>query len=130
MNCPACGNTLQEITVSDVAVDVCNGGCGGIWFDNYELAKFDEPHESAPELLDMERDDSITVDHTERLNCPKCSDVVMMRHFSSVKKEVEVDECPACGGFWLDAGELGSIRSLFDTEEEGRPRVFLRSLRS
>ncbi len=118
MNCPACGKTLQEITVSDVAVDVCNGGCGGIWFDNYELAKFDEPHESAGELLDIERDDSITVDHTKRLNCPKCSDVVMMRHFSSVKKEVEVDECPACGGFWLDAGELGSIRSLFDTEEE------------
>jgi len=43
---------------------------------------------------------------------------VMMRHFFSVKKEVEVDECPGCGGFWLDAGELGKIRSLFDTQEE------------
>ncbi len=118
MNCPACGNVLKEITVSDVAVDVCDGGCGGIWFDNYELDKFDEPHEAAGELLDIEQDDSITVDHTKRLNCPKCSDVVMMRHFSSVKKEVEIDECSACGGFWLDVGELGSIRGLYDTEEE------------
>jgi Zn-finger nucleic acid-binding protein len=41
-----------------------------------------------------------------------------MRHFFSVKKEVEVDECPGCGGFWLDAGELVKIRSLFKTEEE------------
>jgi Zn-finger nucleic acid-binding protein len=110
---------LQEITVSDVAVDVCKGGCGGIWFDNFEFKKFDEPHEAAGEqLLDIERDSNVIVDHTQRLNCPKCDDVVMMRHFSSVKKEVEVDECPGCGGFWLDAGELGKIRGQFETEEE------------
>ncbi len=119
MNCPACDNGLQEITVGDVVVDVCQGGCGGIWFDNFELSKFDEPHESAgEELLEIERDDSITVDHAKRLKCPKCDNIVMMRHFFSVKKDVEVDECPGCGGFWLDAGELGKIRSLFNTEEE------------
>ena len=40
MNCPACGNVLKEMTVSDISVDVCQGGCGGIWFDNFELKKF------------------------------------------------------------------------------------------
>jgi hypothetical protein len=119
MKCPACENILQEMTVGGVAVDVCKGGCGGIWFDNFELKKFDEPHESAGEaLLDIERDESLIVDHTKRLKCPKCDDIVMMRHFFSVKKGVEVDECPGCGGFWLDAGELRKIRSLFKTEEE------------
>jgi len=119
MKCPACSNQLQEMTVADVAVDVCKGRCGGIWFDNLELKKFDEPHESDGEvLLDIEQDPSIVVDRTKRLKCPKCDDVVMMRHFFSVKKEVEVDECPGCGGFWLDAGELRKIRSLFNTEEE------------
>jgi Zn-finger nucleic acid-binding protein len=44
----------------------------------------------------------------------------MMRHFFSVKREVEVDECAACAGIWLDAGELKRIRSLFNTEEERR----------
>jgi Zn-finger nucleic acid-binding protein len=44
--------------------------------------------------------------------------MVMMRHFFSVKKEIEVDECPNCGGFWLDAGELENIRNLFSSEEE------------
>ena len=68
--------------------------------------------------MDVEQDASIVVDHTKRLKCPKCDDIVMMRHFFSVKKEVEVDECPGCGGFWLDAGELRKIRSLFNTEEE------------
>ena len=121
MKCPACENILQEMTVGDVAVDVCKGGCGGVWFDNFEIKKFDEPHESAGEaLLDIERDESLIVDHTKRLKCPKCDDVVMMRHFFSVKKSVEVDECAGCAGFWFDAGELRKIRGLFKTEEERR----------
>ncbi|MBW7989579.1 MAG: hypothetical protein FVQ84_06125 [Planctomycetes bacterium] len=119
MNCSACGNVLQEKTVGDVVVDICQGGCGGIWFDNIELQKFDEPHESVGEaLLDIERDESIVIDHTKRLKCPSCEHILMMRHFFSVKKEVEVDECPGCGGFWLGDGELSKIRSLFNTEEE------------
>ncbi len=119
MECPVCGKQLQQMTAGDITVDVCKGGCGGIWFDNFELKKFDEPHESAGEqLLETERDESVTIDRTKQLKCPKCNNVVMMRHFFSVKKRVEVDECPGCGGFWLDAGELGKIRSLFKTEEE------------
>jgi len=107
------------MTVADVTVDVCKGGCGGIWFDNFELKKFDEPHEADGEtLLDIERDESVIIDHTKKLECPKCNDIVMMRHFFSVKKKVEIDECPGCGGFWLDAGELRTLRSLFNTEAE------------
>ncbi|MHC4573106.1 MAG: TFIIB-type zinc ribbon-containing protein [Planctomycetota bacterium] len=68
--------------------------------------------------MDIERDESIVVDHTKRLNCPKCDGVVMMRHFFSVKNGVEVDECPNCAGFWLDASELRQIRGLFSSEQE------------
>ena len=119
MNCPACSNQLQQMAVGDVTVDVCKRGCGGIWFDNFEIKKFDEPHEAAgEELLDIERNENIAVDHSKRLNCPKCSDVVMMRHYFSVKRDVDVDECANCGGFWLDAGELRKIRSLFNSEQE------------
>ena len=31
---------------------------------------------------------------------------------------MEVDECPACGGFWLDQGELGTSRTQYASEEE------------
>jgi uncharacterized protein len=119
MMCPACGRELSRVTVEGIALDVCRGGCGGIWFDRYELMKVDESRESAGEkLLDIERDSAVVVDHEKRLRCPKDPGVVMMRHFSSVKKQVRVDECPSCGGFWLDAGELAAIRSEFETEEE------------
>ena len=119
MKCPACSNQLQQIEADGITVDVCKGGCGGLWFDNFEIKKFDEPHESAGQaLLDIQRDQKITVDHTKRVKCPKCEDMIMMRHFFSVKRQVQVDECPGCGGFWLDAGELGKVRSLFNTEAE------------
>jgi Zn-finger nucleic acid-binding protein len=119
MNCPACSNPLHQMTVSDIQVDVCRGGCGGIWFDNFELKKFDEPHESAGQaLLNIKRNPKLNIDHTKRLKCPKCDNIVMMRHFFSVKKQVVVDQCPGCGGYWLDAGELTQIRGLYDTEAE------------
>jgi Zn-finger nucleic acid-binding protein len=119
MRCQACGNVLSPMTVGEITVDVCAGGCGGIWFDRYELMKVDESHESAgEELLHIERASDISVDHSKQLSCPKCPDVVMMRYFFCVKRQVTVDECPNCGGYWLDVGELATIRSEFETEEE------------
>ena len=119
MKCPACSNQLEPMTVEDLTVDVCRSGCGGIWFDNFELKRVDEKHESAGEaLVRMERNPSVVVDHSQKRLCPKCDNQIMMRHFMSAKREVEVDECPACAGFWLDAGELGQVRNQFETEAE------------
>ena len=36
----------------------------------------------------------------------------------SVKNRVTVDECAACGGVWLDPGELRAVRDAFSSEEE------------
>lgn len=119
MNCPACSRPLTEKTVSDLTVDVCEGGCGGIWFDWLELKKVDEPREHLGEpLLNTARAPVLRVDHERRRNCPRCEGVVLQRHFFSAKREVEVDECPKCAGYWLDVGELARIRSEFPTEEK------------
>lgn len=118
MNCPACNRVLEKMKVSDLEVDVCRGGCGGIWFDNFELQKVDEQHETAGEtLLNIERDPMVRVDYSDRRNCPKCKDMIMMRHFGSVHRRVEMDECPACGGVWLDCGELAEFRAQYATNE-------------
>lgn len=119
MICPACGNDLTAMDVAGVQLDVCQGGCGGAWFDKHELLKMDEPDESAGDLLmGVERDETITVDHTGKRPCPRCKGVTMMRHFYSLKHEVEVDECASCGGMWLDQGELAMIRSQYSSFEE------------
>jgi len=121
VKCPACHNEMTEVLVQDIAVDVCKGGCGGVWFDWMELMKVDEPQESAgEELLLTDCDPNINVDREQRRHCPRCQDMVMMRHYASVKRSIEVDECSQCGGFFLDCGELNGLRDQFDNEEERR----------
>jgi Zn-finger nucleic acid-binding protein len=119
VTCPSCGRSLTGQTAGGLTVDVCSGGCGGIWFDQAELRKVDEPSESAGEaLLGVPRDPSVVIDLEARRICPKCSDrPVLMRHFTSVKRLVTIDECPECAGVWLDAGELRSIRAEFPSAE-------------
>jgi uncharacterized protein len=111
MKCPACDRPLIGISIGSLEVDVCRGGCGGIWFDGYELQQVDEPEEVAGEtLLHIPHDPSLVLDTSRKRECPQCQQVKLKRRLFSPEIKVEVDECPGCGGFWLDAGELEQIR--------------------
>ena len=46
---------------------------------------------------------------TEPRWCPRCPDLVLERKWFSETKQVEIDQCPKCGGIWLDAGEFTRI---------------------
>lgn len=119
MNCPACGKILSQLEHRGIVLDVCREGCAGIWFDNFELKKFDEPSETlSDELATLTPKQLIDPGDSKKRNCPKCSSVIMMRHLFSPQDKVAIDECPACAGIWLDAGELIAIRSRFSSEEE------------
>jgi len=119
MKCPACGKYLRIKKVDNLIVDICKGGCGGIWLDRTEYKKVDEQKESAgEELLNIEIDPDVKVNTNLKRMCPRCETIVMNRRFSSVKHEVEIDKCLYCGGYWLDGGELGRIRNLFDSTKD------------
>jgi uncharacterized protein len=112
MKCPACFNELTQLQVGSLVVDVCQGGCGGIWFDAFELQKVDEESEKTGEpLLHVRRNERLTVDQTRKRECPRCAGVKLHRHFFSARRRVEVDQCPNCAGYWLDAGELALVRA-------------------
>ena len=95
-------------------MDVCRGGCGGIWFDHFELARVDQAHEQLGEALAAIEFDPDAV-LLQKRPCPKCPDIKMLQHQFSPAKPVIVDECPNCGGIWLDGGELAEIRQPADT---------------
>jgi Zn-finger nucleic acid-binding protein len=121
MKCPACHHDLAPVQAGPITVDACAGGCGGLWFDNFELLKVDEEHEEAGrDLLEVAIDPEATVDRSERRKCPRCADMVMARHYFSPKRAVAVDHCAGCNGFWLDPGELKAIRGEFASEVERR----------
>ncbi len=120
MNCPACANELSKRTVANVELDVCDGGCGGIWFDQYEFKKFDEASEPNPESV-LKLSITRRAPSQDRLTCPRCvPKMPMMRHFASVKRSVTMDECPKCAGVWLDSGEITAIRNEFTSEDDRR----------
>jgi len=58
-----------------------------------------------------------------RNHCPKCGTLLTQ----SVLQEVTVDECPGCGGIWLDKGEF---EELAKREKEGWLGWFLRARKS
>ena len=51
-DCPRCGDILTEKRFGDIALDGCSG-CGGIWFDAFELQRVDEVHEAGDPLLEI-----------------------------------------------------------------------------
>jgi len=117
MKCPACYNELTEVQVGPIQVDVCQGGCGGVWFDAFELQQVDEIHEPGDSLLHIQPDPQVVVDLSRKRECPRCAGIKLHRHFFSPRRQVQVDQCPNCGGYWLDAGELALIRRERGQEE-------------
>ncbi|MGE5403802.1 MAG: zf-TFIIB domain-containing protein, partial [Candidatus Saccharibacteria bacterium] len=111
------GNDLVPVTSGTLTVDVCQEGCGGMWFDQFELKQVDEGNEPAAELESI-KGTSSAQSGDMRYTCPKCLDTVMMRHRFSLTSQVVVDECPKCGGFWLDGGELNQLRSEYALEKD------------
>src|SRR5438034_6572612 len=88
MNCPACGTAMTEMTAGDAKIQACKGGCGGLWFDEWQLRKVDQPDQSAGEaLLHIEQNAAVKLDPNQRRKCPRDPDIVMMRHFWSVKRD-------------------------------------------
>ncbi|HWQ91899.1 MAG TPA: zf-TFIIB domain-containing protein [Clostridia bacterium] len=124
MKCPACFKELAQLRVGNFTVDACQGGCGGIWFDAFELQKVDESHETEGNvLLHIPFDPDRAVDHSRKRECPRCSGVKLQRHFYSAARRVQVDHCPNCAGYWLDAGELAQIQAerTGSTKPQARP---------
>lgn len=120
LKCPACQKEMTKVFVPSegVNVDICLDGCGGIYFDNREFKYFDEQHENIDEITkSIEGKEFVKVDESLPRTCPVCG-ARMVKNFASVKKEIQVDECYACGGKFLDHGELSKIREQYATEAE------------
>ena len=116
--CPACGKKMHKVfmTEQNLNLDVCLDGCGGIYFDNREFKKFDESFEDITPLTNAYQGKTFNeVDDNELRVCPVCG-TKMVKHFSSSKQEVQVDECYSCGGIFLDYNELDAIRAEYTTE--------------
>lgn len=92
-----------------MTLDLCYGGCGGIWFDPGELERVDVRAASTLHTIWQLPQGKVTL--TEPRRCPRCPDQVLERKWFSESRQVEIDQCPVCGGLWLDAGEFTRIQT-------------------
>lgn len=119
MNCPRTGSKLKSVKVGGITVFISES-CGGVFFDNTILKSFEAPTEKRGQVLakHLQQFHTELIDESKRINCPRCQDIVMMRRYYSPLHIVEIDECPGCGGIWLDSGELDNLRTLFLNPKE------------
>ena len=110
MKCPACKKRLRRFKAGPVALNGCVTGCGGIWFDDDELAKVSRAHSpsdhNAPDIV---RTPAVRVDEEAVRLCPRCDGVTLEQKLFSLGSGVIMDCCPKCRGVWLDFGELEKI---------------------
>jgi Zn-finger nucleic acid-binding protein len=121
MKCPACKNPLLEKNAGNLTLDLCHGGCGGIWFDAAELERISVSAPAATTLHSIWHIPRSNVELTEPRPCPRCPETVLERKWFSDSKKVEIDQCPKCGGIWLDAGEFTHIYDEVKASRETSP---------
>jgi Zn-finger nucleic acid-binding protein len=107
VNCPACKRPLREKGAGDITLDMCYGGCGGIWFDAHELERVGP--RAAGALHSIWQLPSRSEDSDGPRACPRCPEQMLDRKWFSDTLKVEIDQCPKCGGIWLDDGEFTKI---------------------
>lgn len=111
IDCPKCDIVMQQIIISEqnysVTVDRCNI-CDGYWFDRYELEKVldEEMKEGALQYEDCPENEA-------DFRCPRCNGTTETKNLYNIK----VDLCLACGGIWLDKGELEDVQKTYRIEQ-------------
>jgi Zn-finger nucleic acid-binding protein len=120
LTCPACGKTMEKVFIPSqgINIDICTDGCGGIFFDNREFDKFDEKNEDISAIIAKIEGKTFSKPNESMTRvCPNCG-AKMVKNHSSVKQQIEIDECYTCGGRFLDNSELVKIREEYENNEE------------
>lgn len=112
IHCPACGTLMTKVFIADkgLNIDVCENGCGGMFFDAREIQEFSAYNDDISELKKvLEGKNFIPVDESKPRICPACNhNMVKTKVFG-----IEIDTCYTCGGLFLDNGEFEKVRSNF-----------------
>src|SRR6185295_9504392 len=108
--CPGCGSLLKQVSAEAnygrfLLLDQC-AGCGGIWFDTWELYYL--KNEEANRLDPVDREKLLTLSSFKKGpdQCPRCE--VDLEPFQDpvLPKDARIERCSKCNGLWLNRGDL------------------------
>jgi Zn-finger nucleic acid-binding protein len=116
---------MDQLQKSGTAIDTCSA-CQGFWLDRGELERMIARRASGqPTTAEL----SASLDHLANTapevregalyDCPRCQQRLGKIAFQRGDQRVVADKCPACGGLWLDSGEMGLLFALVEEDRKG-----------
>lgn len=136
--CPRCERPLRRVIVpaaqESSVIEVCFGGCGGLWLGPEDMAAglglmssdclLDLQNEAAAvtanrwamlEVAAGEQQAAKVLDFDRWLNCIFCGKG-MVRYRWNGTSPIYLDECPEGHGIWVDGGEIQGMRQYQQAE--------------
>ncbi len=134
LNCHQPLSTVQENHfLEHLTYEVC-GQCGGLWLDKGGLDKLAVQTSGSVEFC------SVTRLHEEPHKhhyspfppfCLRCSAQRMTKMHFMGETRILLDFCEACGGIWVDGGELNKINQYIKWfDKKAKPSLFGRFLKN
>jgi Zn-finger nucleic acid-binding protein len=108
MLCPNDNARMRQIAAPShygqkVIIDQCEG-CGGLWFDAFELYRVRPDADDILEDLDTESLREPSDIDSQTLRCPRDKSVLFKFDDPRFPSEIILMRCPSCQGFWLNRG--------------------------
>jgi Zn-finger nucleic acid-binding protein len=98
---------MVQVYYSGVEVDRCTL-CKGIFFDDLEKERLQEI--KGAEVIDIGHPSvGARFNRPNRINCPRCGSR-MVRMADLGQPHIWFEQCTACGGSFLDAGEFHDLK--------------------
>lgn len=123
--CPECGGSLHEVYASAnygrvLLLDQCRG-CGGVWFDRWELYFVTDKSIKDLEGIDASSFIAPVAPHPAKGQCPRCEKELAVFIDNNLPKDALIERCPGCNGLWLNRGELGKYAAHRKAFQAKRP---------
>ncbi|RLC36926.1 hypothetical protein DRH27_04475, partial [Candidatus Falkowbacteria bacterium] len=114
IKCPNDGEPMKIVKTEShygttVELDQCEE-CGGLWLDNTELYRIKHGVGQRIDKLNQEKlKESSPI--KKDLYCPRDNSKLIVFKDHNFPKEIQVERCPECGGFFFNRGELVSFQT-------------------
>ena len=106
MQCPKCDSSMELVKYDKAEVDRCSH-CGGMWFDLGETGKLDA--EAAARIDTGDPRVGHVYNEESSYRCPRCQGG-MIKMVDHRQPHIWYEQCSACFGVFLDAGELSDMK--------------------
>lgn len=113
-NCPTCAQAMHTVRAvstygAQVVLEQCDR-CGGLWCDDLEAYRVKIGEAENIEKVDAGKLRRSTVFAERGLRCPKDKEILIQFRDLNFPKELDIESCPTCGGFWFNRGEFAEFQ--------------------